>query len=156
MWVTQLRHIEEDRLIGEGSRWWRRLNGARPEERRVAPVVRLVGTGALWWSSRTERGTEWGPEAAGDEKRSGGDKNPTTLGVGLLLWPAEEGEVSGSDWSTWQGLDNSRCGWGEARRWRGDKRRRSDRPGRNGRAFKDAWRCWVQSACGVDVPHTLW
>jgi hypothetical protein len=31
------------------------FTGARLEERRVAPGVRLVGTGASWWSSGTGR-----------------------------------------------------------------------------------------------------
>jgi hypothetical protein len=38
-------------LIGGGGSA-KECAGARPEERRLAPVVGLVGTGALWWSSR--------------------------------------------------------------------------------------------------------
>jgi hypothetical protein len=43
------------------------------------------------------------------------------LGVGLLLRPVEDGEVSGDDRSTWQGFGNSRRGRDEVQRlvaWR--------------------------------------
>jgi hypothetical protein len=41
--------------LGDGGGSTEGLTGARPEEGRVEPVVRLVGTGVSWWSSRTER-----------------------------------------------------------------------------------------------------
>jgi hypothetical protein len=42
------------RALGGGGGSTEGVTGARPEERRVEPVVGLVGTGASWWSSRTE------------------------------------------------------------------------------------------------------
>jgi hypothetical protein len=39
--------------------------------------------------------------------------------------------------------------------WRGDNQRRSDRPGRNGRAFKGAWLRQVRLARSVNVPRAL-
>jgi hypothetical protein len=92
VWGTSKRIDSPERALGGGGGSVEGLTGARLEERRVAPVVRLVGTGASWWSLRTERRhrtrTRGGRRQEVPQRR----QNPTTPDVDLLLWPMKEEE----------------------------------------------------------------